>query len=116
MRHHRLKVGPLARHSGTFHGPNHVSTGSNGLKTLVRVSQMVKDQFEKRLFDPLLAPIWSQNGPLARRFGTFHGPNRVTTGPKWAKNTCLSMPNGLGALLEQHICDPLVTPFWSQLV
>jgi hypothetical protein len=44
MRHHRLKVGPLARHSGTFHGPNHVSTGSNGLKTLVRVSQMVKDK------------------------------------------------------------------------
>ena len=34
-------------------------------------------------------------------FGIFHGPKRVTTGSKWAKNTCLSIPSGLGTTLEK---------------
>ena len=69
---------------------------------------------EKRVFDPFLTHFWSQNGPISRHFGILHGPKRVTTGSKWAKNTCLSIPNGLGSLLEKCVFDPFLTHFWSQ--
>ena len=36
-------------------------------------------------------------------------------GSKWAKNTYLSIPNGLASLLEKHLFDPLLTHFWSQI-
>ena len=42
------------------------------------------------------------------------GLNLVKTGSKWAKNTCLSIPNGPGSLLEKCVFDPLFTLFWSQ--
>ena len=44
---------------------------------------------------------------------TFHGPKCITTGSKWAKNTCLCIQNGLGSLLEKRVFDPFLTRFWS---
>ena len=58
---------------------------------------------EKRVFDPFLTHCWSQNGPFSRHFGIFHGPKRATTGSKRQKNTCLSIPSGLGTTLEKNI-------------
>ena len=58
---------------------------------------------EKCVFDPFLTHFWSQNGPFSRHFGIFHGPKRVTTGSKRAKNTCLSIPSGPGTTLEKII-------------
>ena len=66
---------------------------------------------EKCVFDRLFALFWSQNGQFSRHSRTFHGPNRVTVGSKWPKNTCLSIPNVPGSLLETNISDPLFTPF-----
>ena len=40
--------------------------------------------------------------------------NSIKTGSKWAQNTCLSIPNGLGSLLEKRVFDPFLTHFWSQ--
>ena len=79
---------------------------------------MGQDQFwKKRVFDPFLTHLWSQNGPFSRHFGIFHWPKRITTGSKWAKNTCLSIPGGLGTILEKIIffspgtlVDPLLAP------
>ena len=34
--------------------------------------------------------------------------------PPRAKNTCLSIQNGLGSLLEKRVFDPFLTLFWSQ--
>ena len=42
------------------------------------------------------------------------GLNSVKTGSKCAKNTCLSIPNGVGSLLEKRAFDPFLTHFWSQ--
>ena len=44
----------------------------------------------------------------------WKAPNSVKTGSKWAKNTCLSIPNGPGSLLEKRVFDPFLTHFWSQ--
>ena len=44
----------------------------------------------------------------------WKGLNSVKTGSKWAKNTCLSIPNGPGSLLEKRLFDPFLTHFWSQ--
>ena len=35
-------------------------------------------------------------------------------GSKWAKNSCLSIPNGPGSLLEKRVFDLFLTLFWSQ--
>ena len=43
-------------------------------------------------------------------FGIFHGPICITTGSKRAKNTCLSIPNGLGSFLENCVFDPFFVP------
>ena len=37
------------------------------------------------------------------------GPKHVTSGSKWAKNTCLSIPSGLGTTLEKTIFFALGT-------
>ena len=42
------------------------------------------------------------------------GLNLVKTGSKRAKNTCLSIPNGPGSILEKRVFDPFLTHFWSQ--
>ena len=71
---------------------------------------MVWDQFwKKNVFDPFLTHCWSQNGPCSRHFGIFHGPKRATTGSKLRKNTCLSIPSGLGTTLEKIIFFALGT-------
>ena len=75
---------------------------------------MVQDHFWKNVF---LTHFGSQNDPFSRHFGIFRGPKHATTGSKRAKNTCLSMPSGLGTILEKMIfftpgtpVDPPLTP------
>ena len=72
---------------------------------------------EKCVFDPFSTRFWSHNGPFSRHFGIFHGPKRATTGSKRPKNTCLSIPSGLGTTWEKMIffaagtlVDPLLAP------
>ena len=69
---------------------------------------------EKRVFGPFLTHFWPQNDPFSKHFGIFHGPKCVTTGSKWAKTTCLSIPNGRGSLFEKCVFDPFLTHFCSQ--
>ena len=69
---------------------------------------------EKRVCDPFFTHYCFQNGPFSRYFGIWHGPKHVTVGSKWATNTCLSIPNGPGSLLEKRFFDPFLTHFWSQ--
>ena len=82
---------------------------------------MVRDHFwgpgsllEKHAFDPFLTHFWSQNGPISRHFGMFHGPKPVATGSKLAKTNCLSIIDGPRSLLEKCIFDPFLTHCWSQ--
>ena len=72
---------------------------------------------EKCVFDSFSTRFRSHNGPFSRHFGIFHGPKRATTGSKRLKNTCLSIPSGLGTTLEKIIffasgtlVDPPVAP------
>ena len=58
---------------------------------------------EKCVFDLFLTHFWSQSGPFAMHFGIFQGAKRVTMGSKWAKNTCLSFPNGAGSFFSKHV-------------
>ena len=114
LTHFWSQNGPFSRHFGIFHGPKRVTTGSKRAKnTCLSIPNALRSLLEKRVFDPFLTHFWSQNGPFSRHFGIFHGPKRVTTGSKRAKNTCLSIPNGLGSLLEKRVFDPLLTHFWS---
>ena len=41
------------------------------------------------------------------------GLNWVKLDSKWAKNICLSIPNGPGSLLEKRVLDPFLSHFWS---
>ena len=72
---------------------------------------------EKHVFHPFMTHFWFQNGPFPRHFGIFRGPKRATTGSKWRKNTCFSIPSGLGTTLEKMIffapgtlVDPALAP------
>ena len=106
---------PFSRHIGIFHGPKPVPMGSKWAKnTCLSIPNGLGSLLEKRVFDPFWTHFWSQNGPFSRHFGIFHGPKRVTTGSKWAKNTCLSIPNGLASLLRKHVFYPFLTHCWSQ--
>ena len=96
--------GPFSRHFGIFHGPKRVTTGSKWAKnTCLSIPYGPGSLFEKCGFDPFLTHFWSQNGPFSRYFGIFHGPKRATTGSKRPKNTCLSIPSGLGTTLGKTI-------------
>ena len=71
---------------------------------------MVKDHFWKNAFLTLF-------DPFSRDLGIFHGPKRVTTDSKRAKNTCLSIPSGVGTTLEKMffsapgtLVDPPLAP------
>ena len=73
---------------------------------------MVQDHFlEKRVFDPFLTHLWSQNGPFSRHFGIFHGPKHATTGSKRPKNTFWRLFGPfLGHIVElEGTKGPLVT-------
>ena len=107
--------GPFAKHFAIFHGLERVNTGSKWTEnTCLSISNGAGSLLKKCVVDPLLTYFWSQNGPLSRQYGIFHSPKCVTTGSKRAKKTCLSIPNGLGSLLEESIFDPFLTHFWSQ--
>ena len=69
---------------------------------------MVRDHFWKNTF---WTHFWSQNDSFSRHFGIFHGPKCVTRGSKWAKATCLSIPNGPASLVEKCIFGPFLTQF-----
>ena len=104
LTHFWSQNGPFSRHFGVFHGPKHVTTGSKWAKnTCLSIPSGPGSLFEKRVFDPFLTHFWSQNDPFSRHFGIFHGPKRVTTGSKWGKNTCLTIPSGLGTTMEKMI-------------
>ena len=112
LTHFLSQNGPFSRHFGIFHGPKRVTTGSKRAKnTCLCIPNGPGSLLEKHVFDPFLTHFLSQNGPFSRHFGIFHGPKRVTTGSEWAKNTCLSIQNGLGSLLEKSV---FFDPFWSR--
>ena len=98
--------------------PKPVATGSKRAKnTCLSIPNGPGSFLEKRVFDPFLTHCWSQNGPFSRHFGIFHGPKRATTGSKRPKNTCLSIPSGLGTTLEKinffatgTLVDPPLAP------
>ena len=96
-------------------GLNSVKTGSKRAKnTCLSIPNGPGSLLEKRVFDPFLTHFWSQNGPFSRHFGILHEPKPIATGSKWAKTTCLSIPNGLGSLLENRVFHPFLTHCWSQ--
>ena len=107
--------GAFSRHFGVFHGRKRVILGSKWpKKTCLGNPNGPRSLLEKCVFDQFLTHFWFYNGPFSRHFGILHGPKRVTTGSKWAINTCLSIPNGPGLLLEKCVFDPFLTHFWSQ--
>ena len=82
--------------------PKPVQMGSKWARnTCLSIPNGLGSLFEKCVFDPFLTHFWSQNGPLSRHFGIFHGPKRATTGSKLPKNTCLSIPSGLETTVEK---------------
>ena len=108
---------PFSRHFGIFHGPKRVPRGSKWAQnTCLSIRNGLGSLLKKRVFDPILSHFWSQSGPFSRHFGVFHGPKRVISGSKRAKNTCFSIPNGPGTLLPKHVFDPFLTHFLSQNV
>ena len=103
LTHFWSQNGRFSIHFGIFHEPKPVATGSKWAKTTcLSIINGPGSLLEKHVFDPFLTHCWSQNGPFSRHFGTFHGPKRATTGSKRPKNTCLSIPSGLGTTLEQN--------------
>ena len=93
-------------------GLNSVKMGSKRAKTTcLSIINGPGSLLEKRVFDPFLPHCWSQNGTFSRHFGIFHGPKRATKGSKRPrKNTCLSIPSGLGTTLEKTIFFAPGTP------
>ena len=74
-----------------------------GYKYLFEHPEWSRITFGKTRFRPILTHFLSQNGPFSRHFAIFRGPKHFTTGSKPAKNTCLSIPSGLGTTLEKMI-------------
>ena len=104
LTHFWSQNGPFSRHCGIFHEPKPVATGSKWAKTTcLSIINGPGSFLEKRVFHRFLTHCWSQNGPFSRYFGIFHGPKRATRGSKRPKNTCLSIPRGLGTTLEEII-------------
>ena len=110
LTHFSSQNGPFSSHFGIFQGPKPVATGSKWAKTTcLSIINGPGSFLKKRIFDPFLTYFWSENGPFSRHFGIFHGPKRATTGSKRPKNTCLSIPSGLGTTLEKIIFFALGT-------
>ena len=102
LTHFWSQNGPFSRHFGILHGPNCVTTGSKQAKnTGFSIPNGPGSVLIKCIVDPFLTHLGSQNGPVSKHFGIFHGPKCATTGSKWAKNTCLSIPSGPGTTLEK---------------
>ena len=95
---------PVSKHFGIFHSTKRSPKVSKCTKTACLSMINGPGSFlEKCVFHPFLTHCWSQNGPFSGHFGIFHGPKRATTGSKRPKNTCLSIPSGLGTTLEKII-------------
>ena len=95
---------PISRHFGIFHGTKRVTLGPKWARnTYLSTLNDRSSLLEKHVFHPFFNHFWSQNNPFSRHFGIFHGPKRVTTGSKWATNTCLSIPNLPRSLLEKRV-------------
>ena len=95
-------------------GLNLVKTGSYWAQnTWLSMPNGLRSLLGKHIFDPFLTHFWSHNVPFARHFGLFHGAKWVISGANWAKNTCLSIPNGERSLLEKCVFDPFLTHCWS---
>ena len=110
LTHFWSQNGPFSRHFGIFHGPKCVTTGSKWAKiTCLSISNGPGSLLKKCVFDPFLTRFWTRIGPFSRHFGIFHGPKRVTTGSKRAKNIGLGIPSGLGTSLEKMIFFALGT-------
>ena len=91
-------------------GLNSIKTGSKWAQnSCLSIPNGLGSLPEKRVLDPFLTRFWSQQDPVSRLFGILLGPKPVTTGSKWAKTTCLSIPSGLGSLLEKRVFDPFST-------
>ena len=104
LTHFWSQNGPFSRHFGIFHEPKPVATGSKRAQTTcLCIQNGLGSLLEKRVCNPFWTHFWSHNGPFSRHCGIFHGPKRVTTGSKQPKNTCLSIPSGLGTTLEKTI-------------
>ena len=79
-------------------------------------------------FQPLLGLFWAKkwlflaqncailgghhSGPFSRHFEMLHGPQCPILGSKQAKNTFLSLPNGLLSLSKNCVFHPVLTHFW----
>ena len=53
-------------------------------KQVQRAHVELRITFGKACF-PFFTHFWSQHGPFPEHFGIFHGPKRITKGPKRAK-------------------------------
>ena len=96
-------------------GLNLIKTGSKWAQnTSLWTPNGPRSLLEKHVFDPFFTHFCSLNGPFFKHIGIFHGPKPVPMGSKWAKNVCLSIPNGPRSLLEKRIFHPFLTHFWSQ--
>ena len=95
-----VKSTDTVRHAKT--GLKSITTGSKWAKTTcLSIPNGPGSLLEKRVFDPFSTHFWSQNNPFSRHFGIFRGPKHATTCSKRPKNTCLSIPSGLGTTLEK---------------
>ena len=106
--HFRPMFGPTTAHFqgilGFSMGQNASARAQNGLKTTcLSIPNGLGSLVEKAVFDPFLTHFWSQHCPFPRHFGIFHRPKRAPMGSKRPKNTCLSIPSGLGTTLEKII-------------
>ena len=70
--------------------------------TCLSIANGPRSYLGKRVWDPLLTPFWSQSGPFPTHFGSFHGPNPVTTGSKWAKKNPFAHPKGSRTTFENN--------------
>ena len=88
---------PFSRHFGSIHGQKRISTASKLAKsTSVSIPNGLGSLLEKGFFETLMTHFWSPNDPFSWHVGSFYGPQHGTRGSKRAKNTCLSIPGGLG--------------------
>ena len=96
---------------GTLRAPKRVTMGANLAKNIcLGIPNGPGSLLEEPIFHTFLTPFWSQNGPFSSHFGIFHGPKRVTAASKWAKTTCLSIPNAPRSLCKKHDFDPFSVP------
>ena len=94
LTHFWSQNGPFSRHLEIFHGPKRVTTDSKSATIIcLSIPNGPRSLLEKRVFEPLMTHFWSQNGAFSRHFVILHGPKRVTTGSKWAKNPKWSRNN-----------------------